>query len=266
MAVSQENRSIGVMLRAWRTARGKSQLALALEAGVSSRHLSFVETGRSAPSREMVLTIAEALDVPLRDRNGLLEAAGFAAIYRETPLEAPPMNEVRIALAHILRASGPNPSLVVNRRFDVIMANEAALKVFAFFAPEWQGMNVIRMLLSFDGLRNAVANWHEVTGHVVRRTKRELTESRTREPEDEALLAELIAAEASLTHSLPSAEHPAAVLLPVKLRKPPVELDMFTTITTLGTPLDITLQELRVETMFPADDASREGLARLTAS
>ena len=263
---SEQTRPIGLMLRAWRTARGKSQLALALEAGVSSRHLSFVETGRSAPSREMVLTIAEALDVPLRDRNGLLEAAGFAAIYRETPLEAPPMSQVRGALSHILRASDPNPSMVVNRRFDVIMLNDAALKLFGFFAPNWRGTNVIRMLLAADGLREVIANWDEVTGHVVRRTKRELTEIRARNPEDETLLAELIAAEAGLPHPLPSTDRPSALLLPLKLRKGSVELDMFTTITTLGTPLDITLQELRIETMFPADDASREGLGRLVTS
>lgn len=254
------------MLRAWRTARGKSQLALALEAGVSSRHLSFVETGRSAPSREMVLTIAEALDVPLRDRNGLLEAAGFAPIYRETPLEAPPMSEVRGALGHILRASEPNPALVVNRRFDVILANQPALKLFGFFAPQWKGTNVIRMLLSVEGLRDVITNWHEVAGHVVRRTRRELTEIRTRDRDDETLLAELIAADSALPHVLPHNEHPTAVLLPVKLRRDALELNLFTTITTLGTPLDITLQELRVETMFPADEPSRERLVKLVTS
>ena len=262
MAITAETRTVGTMLRAWRTARGKSQLTLALEAGVSSRHLSFVETGRSAPSREMVLTIAEALEVPLRDRNGLLEAAGFAAIYRETPLEAPSLDDVRAALEHILRASEPNPALVVNRRFDVLMWNDAAMRMFTLLAPRWQGSNVVRCLLSDDGLRPAIVNWHEVAGHVVRRTRRELTNLRHREPEDEALLAELIEVDAKLAPAAASGDHPAEVLLPLKIRHAGVGLNVFTTITTLGTPLDITLQELRIETLFPADAASREKLSQ----
>ncbi len=260
MAIPQQARAVGTMLRAWRTARGKSQLALALEAGVSSRHLSFVETGRSAPSREMVLTIAEALEVPLRDRNGLLEAAGFAPVYRETPLGEPPMSEVRAALDHILKASDPNPAIVVNRRFDVLMLNEAAGKLFVFFAPHWKGANGARMILSKEGLRDAIENWSEVAGHVVRRTRRELSESNVRDAEDEALLAELIEADSKLLHGQADT---SLAILPVKLRRGDVALSLFTTITTLGTPLDITLQELRIETMFPADAASRATLAEL---
>src|SRR5271156_4250503 len=118
----------GPLLRSWRRRRGLSQLDLSLDAAISARHLSFVETGRSKPSREMVLMLAEHLEVPLRDRNALLEAAGFVAAYRETPLDAPALSNVREALAHILEASEPNPTLIVNRRYDILRTNEAAVR------------------------------------------------------------------------------------------------------------------------------------------
>lgn len=247
--------TVGPMLRAWRSSRGKSQLALAVEAGVSTRHLSFVETGRSSPSREMVLTLAEHLDVPLRDRNALLEAAGFAAVFRETPLDAAAMTEVRAALAHILEASDPNPTLVVNRRYDVLLANSAAVSFLSFFAPRWKGKNnVVRMMLSPEGLRPAITNFDEVAGHVLRRLRAELASS-ARDAEDEAIFA--LAGEA-----IPAAHvaRPDRILVPLSLRRGKVSLDLFTTITTLGTPLDITLQELRIETFFAADPASRTRL------
>lgn len=248
--------TVGTLLRAFRSARGKSQLALALEAGVSTRHLSFVETGRSMPSRELVMTLAQTLDVPLRDRNVLLEAAGYAAIYRETPLDAPSMSEVRAALEHMLSASEPNPALVVNRRYDVLMVNRAAQSFFRAF--DYRGpMNIVRALLARDGLRPFIRNYPEVASYVVHRTRAELAVPR--DDEDRALLAELqIAAEKLRGH-----ERPSAVLLPLKLARGDLVLDLYTTIATLGTPLDITLQELRIETLFPADARSREHLARL---
>ncbi len=184
--------TFGPVLRAWRNARGKSQLALSIEAGVSSRHLSFVETGRSNPSREMVLTLAQALDVPLRDRNALLEAAGFAPVFRETPLDAPAMAEVRDALEHILRSHEPNAALVLDRRYDVLMANEATARLFAAFAPSFRGpANVARMVFEPSGLRPAIENWPEIAGHVAHRLRAELT-GRVRDAADEALLAEAI--------------------------------------------------------------------------
>jgi len=247
--------TVGPMLRAWRSSRGKSQLALAVEAGVSTRHLSFVETGRASPSREMVLTLAEHLDVPLRDRNALLEAAGYAAVFRETPLDAATMTEVRGALGHILEASEPNPTLVVNRRYDILRANEAAVSLLSFFAPTWKGKNnVARMMLSPEGLRPAIVNWSEVAGHVLRRLRAELGAG-VRDAADEEIFA-LAAAEIPATHGT----HPPSILVPLSLRRGKVSLDLFTTITTLGTPLDITLQELRIETLFAADAASRQVL------
>jgi transcriptional regulator with XRE-family HTH domain len=154
--------TFGPMLRAWRAARGKSQLALALEAGVSTRHLSFVETGRSTPSREMILAPA----VPLRERNARLEAAGFAAVYRETPLDAPVMAEAKDALGRILDSHLPNPALALNRRSDVLLANAAAVRVIGHLAREYRGkMNVASLLVGERGLRKAIVNWREVTWH-----------------------------------------------------------------------------------------------------
>jgi transcriptional regulator with XRE-family HTH domain len=249
------------MLRAWRSSRGKSQLALAVEAGISARHLSFVETGRSKPSREMVLTLAEHLEVPLRDRNVLLEAAGFAAVYRETPLDAPVMSDVRGALSHILDASEPNPTLVVNRRYDILLANEAAIRLLSFFAPTWRGKkNAALMLLSPEGLRPAVANWSEVASHIVHRLRSELSAIRARDRADEEMLERAIAAQAELEVPSSSTTRPPSILIPVQLRRDGLVLDLFTTITTLGTPLDITLQELRIETFFPVDAKSRQAL------
>ncbi len=254
--------AVGSLLRAWRTARKKSQLALAGEAGVSSRHLSFLETGRSTPSREMVLTLAEALEVPFRERNALLEAAGYAAIYRETSLGAPAMAEVRSALAQILAANEPNPTIVVNRRSDVLLTNDAALRLLAFFAPDWRGRNNIAlMLLSPQGLRPSIENWAEIAAHVIHRVRGELALARSRDAADEAVLARAIEAEAELGRAQPGSVNSAGVLVPVRLRRAGVTLDMFTTITTVGTPLDVTLQELRIETLFPASAGAREALA-----
>jgi transcriptional regulator with XRE-family HTH domain len=249
------------MLRAWRSSRGKSQLALAGDAGISARHLSFVETGRAKPSREMVLTLAEHLDVPLRDRNVLLEAAGFAAAYRETPLDAPDMADVRDALTRILDASEPNPTLVVNRRYDILLANEAAIRLLSFFAPTWRGKrNAALMLLSHDGLRPAIANWAEVASTIVHHLRSELSAIRTRDRADEEMLERALAAQRELQATAGSTTRQPSILIPVQLRRDDVVLDLFTTITTLGTPLDITLQELRIETFFPVDAKSREAL------
>jgi transcriptional regulator with XRE-family HTH domain len=253
--------TVGPMLRSWRSSRGKSQLALAVEAGVSTRHLSFVETGRSSPSREMVLTLAEHLDVPLRDRNRLLEAAGYAAVFRETPLDAAPMSEVRVALSHILDASEPNPTLVVNRRYDVLLANAAAVELLSFFAPAWKGKNnVARLLFSSEGLRPNVVDWPVVAGHVIRRLRAELS-SGTRDARDDEILELAIAAQSDLAEHTSEAARPPSILVPVTFRRGDVVIDLFTTITTLGTPLDITLQELRIETLFAANPESRRALA-----
>ncbi len=263
MIPSNDAASVGRLLRAWRTARKKSQLALAGEAGISSRHLSFVETGRSRPSRQMVLALAEALRVPLRERNKLLVAAGFAPAYRETPLDAPPMAEVRNALSHILAASEPNPTFVVDRRYDILLTNDAGLRLLAFFAPQWRGKNnMALMVLSPLGLKPALENWAEVATKVVRRVRGELAlVGQDLDAADEAILRSTIEVEAELEDVSPREGRPPSILVPVKLRRDELVLEMFTTITTVGTPLDITLQEVRIETLFPATREARDALA-----
>ncbi len=255
------------MLRSWRTSRGKSQLALAVEAGVSTRHLSFVETGRGKPSRELVLSLAEHLEVPLRERNALLTAAGFAPVFRETALDADGMRDVRAALTHILAAHEPQPALVVNRRYDVLLANAAAVELLSFYAPNWRGKNnLARLLVAPEGLRPAVVNYAETAGHLLRRVRAELSSGSARDAEDEKLLALVAVAEAELAalgHPPTSGRSPGDVLLPVTFERAGERVDLFTTITTLGTPLDITLQELRIETFFPANERSRAALSRI---
>jgi transcriptional regulator with XRE-family HTH domain len=264
--IAMQASTVGPLLRAWRSSRGKSQLALAVEAGISTRHLSFLETGRSLPSREMVLTLAEHLEVPLRDRNTLLEAAGYAAVYRETPLEALAMADVRQALTQILAANAHNPTLVVNRRYDVLLANDAAINLLSFFAPRWRGKNnIARMLLGHEGLRPHVLDWADAAAYTVRRLRAELAGERN--AEDEQLLALADAVQAELPHAAaPKSGASSSILLPISLRRENVQVDLFTTIATVGTPLDITLQELRIETFFAANAQSRTALARIIAS
>lgn len=268
MSNAGQTSTVGALLRSWRNSRGMSQLSLSLEAGVSSRHLSFIENGRSTPSREMVLALAETLELPLRDRNELLQAAGYASVYRETPLEAPSMDHIRQSLLALLRASEPNPTLVVDRRYDIRMANDAAKKLLGCFCKDVQAAsqapNLVRLLVAREGLRDAIVNRDEVMAFMVDRIRRELTNLRERDAADDALLQEIEAIEPRGRPRNVTA--PSSFILSVKLRKGDVRLELFTTITTLGTPLDITLQELRIETLYPANAESKATMDRLLAS
>jgi transcriptional regulator with XRE-family HTH domain len=258
-SIASAGLTIGRIIRSRRVSRGKSQLHLALDAGISSRHLSFVETGRSNPSREMVVTLAEALEVPLRERNVWLEAAGYAALYRETPLDSPSMSEIRVALGYILDAHGPNPAFAFNRRYDIVMRNDAARRLLSFFAPEWRGPdNLLEMLLFRDGLRDSVEHWAERAAYGIDHVKRELSGT-PNDASDEAFLRRLVAAERELPPSGKGAGVPSsAIVVPMRLRRAGTYVEFFTAVTTLGTPLDITLQELRIETYFPATASSRD--------
>lgn len=241
-----------------------SQLALSLQAGVSSRHLSYMETGRASPSRDMVLTLAIALEMPLRDRNAFLHAAGFAPMYRETPLDASPMGPVRDAVDLLLRSTEPNPSFVVNRRYDVLDANDTGrwlLETFtedlaSFSAPH----NFGRLLVSTIGMRKYVENWADVARKVLGRLNRELGGAHTRDASDEALLQAIGPTLAEIGVS-PNPADALPLLVPVRLSRPPLTVRLFTTIATLGTPLDVTLQELRIEMLFPADAETKQMLA-----
>jgi transcriptional regulator with XRE-family HTH domain len=264
--------SFGARLRQWRLARRMSQLTLATEAEVSSRHLSFLETGRAQPSREMVLLLAGVLDVPLREQNVLLTAAGYAPIHRETALGAPELDQVRRALGFMLAQQEPYPALVVDRHWNLLMQNEAAGRVFGLFldreaAAQVPGPpNVVRMTFHPRGLRPYIANWEALAGPLIQQIHREavggIPDEGTRR-----LLEEMLAYPGVPERwRRPDVTAQSAPVLPLALRKDDLALRFFTTLATLGTPQDITLQELRVECFFPADTATEELARRLASS
>jgi transcriptional regulator with XRE-family HTH domain len=259
---------VGPLLQHWRRSRRLSQLALAAEAAVSIRHLCFIETGRASPSRTMVLKLADALDVPLRERNTLLLAAGFAPAYPESPLDAPALAAVRGALDAILAQQEPYPAVVMDRGWDIRHTNAAATRFFGFLqaghdaAPPGPA-NVLRMMFHPDGVRRYVTNWPDVAEALVRRVHREAiggaTDERARQIRDEVL------AYPGVPASLAAVDVTAPLLpiVPVSFGRDGRRFDYFSTVTTLGTPQDVTLQELRIECFFPADRATTTEAHRL---
>jgi transcriptional regulator with XRE-family HTH domain len=258
-ATLHAERSVGRIVRAWRQARGLSQLALAIDAGFSSRHISFIETGRTHPSREALLALAEVLDVPLRERNGLLEAAGFARMYAETPLASEQMAHVRGVLQFILDRHLPYAALVLDRHSTCLLGNGASGRLLSMLIQPpllSEGANLLRVIFHPDGVRRWIVNWAEVERHLLDRAERELG-AVTNDVVGAQLLAEVRGYVGSSTPGRPSSQLRATdLLLPIHIRTPDLELRLFSTIMTLGTPRDVTLQELRVETFFPADEAS----------
>ena len=255
----------GAMLREWRRRRGASQLELALRSGVSQRHVSFLESGRARPSREMVGQLAGALDVPLRQQNTLLMAAGFAPVYRERDLGAPELGVVRQALNHMLKQQEPYPAVVVDRLWNLLDANEPANRLTAFLLDGVPGAaqqtgrpNLLRSILARDMLRTRIDNWEEVARHLVRTTYAEILadggdEDALRFIDDVMALPDVPRAWRHQRFD----ETPTPVLT-VDFRKGDTKLRLFTTIATLGTPQDVTLQEVRVECFFPADEATQQ--------
>ncbi len=261
--------SAGDLIRGWRAARGLSQMALALDVDVSPRHMSFVETGRSRPSRDLVLRIAERLAIPAREENALLEAAGHARRYRESRLDDTDLRQVRDVLRFLLDRHEPNSALVFDGRWDIVMANQAHHRARDFFLgdeelpPEVRD-NLLRLTFHPRGLRPWIVNWHVVGPVLVRRVERELAEAPSRrelrQVRDEVLGYGPVAAH------VPRDAAPAGVLLPVHLRKGEVDLRLFSVLSSIGTALDVTLQELRVESFFPADAASAETWRKLAGA
>ena len=236
-----------------------SQLDLALEAGFSARHVSFIETGRTQPSRQALLAIAETLEVPLRERNRLLEAGGYAHVYRQTPLAAEEMNHIRGVLQFILDRHKPYAALVLDRYSNCVMGNGVSDRLMASVVDSSllaEHMNSLRLVFHPLGARRFIVNWDEVSRHLLSRAEREL--GHTKEDKMAAeLLAELRGYAGPSARQRSSAGVAAGdLLLPIHIRRGDLELRMFSTIMTLGTPQDVTLQELRIETFFPADDAS----------
>lgn len=253
----------GPMLRTWRRRRGASQLALALQSGVSQRHVSFLESGRARPSREMVVQLTTALDVPLRQRNAMLLAAGFAPAYRETNFAAPELQPVRKAIDHILKRQEPYPAVVIDRLWNLIQSNEAAVAFTVFLfegppptPPPGKPPNILHWLLDPKALRPKIANWEEVARHLVSTTYAEILADGG-EPKALAFIEEIMAypdVPASF-RKLRFEDRPQPVLT-VDYVVGGKSLSVFTAISTLGTPQDVTLQEVRIESFFPADDRS----------
>ena len=248
--------AIGPLLQYWRKVRSMSQLDLAYEADVSPRHVSFVETGRAKPSRDMVLQLAAALAVPLRERNALLLAAGFAPVFRESRLDDPHLASVRTALDAILQQQEPYPAVVMNRGWDIVAGNGAATLFFGMLLGEraTRGTsNVLRLMFHPEGLRPSVANWEAVAQALVQRLHREAVGGVL----DDALgrlLAEILQYP-GVPKNWGTPDFGAAVVpvLPVCFRHGAKAFNFFSTVTVLGTPQDITLQELRIECFFPSD-------------
>jgi transcriptional regulator with XRE-family HTH domain len=258
--------SFGERLRHWRRRRQWSQQALADHAELSARHLSFLETGRAQPSREMVLRLSDRLGVPFRERNPLLEAAGYAPMYRSSAIDEPGMAVARRSLDIVLRSHLPNPALAFDRRYDVIAANDAV-------APLLEGahadllspaINVVRISLHPRGLADRIVNFGQWRRHVLSRLRAQS------EARDDAFLRDLF--DEVSGYPLPAEpgvdlrdEHPG-VLLPLQLRSTAGVLSFVSIVTVFGTPHDITLQELAIESFFPADDFTSQQLAAAAAA
>jgi transcriptional regulator with XRE-family HTH domain len=247
--------ALGRLLREWRGRRGLSQLDLALAARTTQRHLSFIESGRAAPSREMVLRLAATMDVPLRQQNVLLLAAGYAPAWSERELSEPALAMVSRALDHMLAQHEPFPAFVVDRRWNLLRANAGAVRLTEFLLGPIPGdaapVNLAIALMSPQGLRPFIANWPEVALYFFRSVQADGTQ------ETAALLERLLALPdvSSLSEGWPFDEGQPPVL-PIHFRRNGTSLYVFTTIATLGTPRDVTVQEIRIECFFPADDAT----------
>ena len=255
-----ENR-VGMMLREWRQRRRLSQLDLALDAGVSSRHLSFVETGRSRPSPEMVLTLAQRLEVPLRERNRLLLAAGYAPRFQQRSFEAPELAPVRDAVGRLLAGHEPYPALAVDTAWNLVASNGALGLLLEGVADDLlvPPANCMRLALHPDGLAPRILNLGEWRGHLLARLRREA--ALRRDPRLDDLLAEVDA--------YPGEDHVERsgtdIMVTLRLASSVGDLTLFSTVTTFGTAADITVAELSIEAFFPADDATAEALRSAAA-
>ncbi len=256
-------RPVGELLREWRQRRRLSQLDLACEAEISTRHLSFVETGRAVPSREMVLRLAEHLDVPMRERNALLLAAGFAPVFAERTLDDPALEAARGAVVVVLARQKPYPAFALDRQWRIVASNRALPQLYDGVAAELLAppVNAMRLSLHPRGLAPRIGNLAEWRAHLLARLRRQIAVSG--DADLAALLRELL--------TYPAPEHdapppsPAAVLVPLRIATGAGTLSFFSTTTVFGTPLDVTLAELAVELFFPADDATDAIVRRLDA-
>lgn len=251
---------VGVLVRDWRTRRRRSQLDLALDAGVSARHLSFVETGRSRPSPELLLVLADRLDIPLRERNRLLLAAGYAPRYPARPLDHESMAPVRAVIQRMLDAHDPYPGVVIDRAWNVVLANTAAGALTEGLPPHLvePPFNIYRACLHPDGLARRTRNfteWADYLLHQLQRTIRLTADPALQELDREVHAYPDVAA---MTAPPASPWDDTPLLVPFQLEHGDQVLSMLTTLTTFGTPRDVTLDELAIELFFPADESTEK--------
>lgn len=262
MPVLAHASQFGPMLREWRLARRLTQQALAEQAEISTRHLSFLETGRSQASREMALVLGNALELPLRERNALLSAAGFSPAYRQTPLDDAAMAHVRDALDRMLAQQEPYPAMVLDRGWNLLRMNEGGQRMFARLlagrTPQFEVLgNLAHALFHPEGLREVIVNWPAAAAMMAERLHREAADDPS--PEGPRALRDAVLAYPGVpaTLQLPALDRSSPIALPVHVRAPDGgEARLFVMLATLGTPLDVTAEELRIELYFPLDDDS----------
>jgi transcriptional regulator with XRE-family HTH domain len=261
--VVSSDQTFGRLLKHWRSQRNFSQLHLSMASDVSQRHISFIESGRSRPSRNTILKLAAVLDIPLRQQNQMLTTAGFASVYSEFDLSAPEVEPIRKALELMLRQQEPYPAFVMDRYWNQMTTNEGAAKLFSWVlgearVPEFIGLNLMKLFLHPEGAKPYVGNWAAIVPQLIHRVHREsLAEGQ--DERSQGLFDELLSyPEVRQFWQAPIQEYWQLPLLTVNFIKAGRSLNFFSTMTTLGTPYDITLQELRLECLFPADEKTAQ--------
>jgi transcriptional regulator with XRE-family HTH domain len=251
----------GEMLKRWRVQRGHSQISLGAEARISTRHLSFLETGRAKPSRQMVLILGEHLDMPLRERNRMLAAAGFAPNFAEHRLDDPGLSTVRSSMEMVLTAHEPFPALIVDKRMNLVSHNNAVMPLLAGVDPELlkPPVSVIRLTLHPEGLSSRILNLPEWSGHLLHALKRDADAS------GDPYLQDLLLEMRSYTKDVRPAVHtdPQSLAVPLRLKLDDRVLSFISTVTVFRSPLDVTLSELALETLLPLDESTAAALYQL---
>jgi transcriptional regulator with XRE-family HTH domain len=260
---SSNSNAFGRLLKGWRGRRGFSQLDLAVAARTTQRHLSFIESGRAKPSREMILRLSTTMGLSLRQQNALMLAAGYAPVWRERDLSAPDLAVVNGALDYMLGQHEPYPAFVIDRYWNLLRANKGALNLTEFLtgaAPPTtpsEPINLAVTLLAPDGLRPFIANWEEVALHFIRGVQADAHADGTAETAD--LLNRLLALpDVPAASELPTLSEAQTPVLPIHFDREEISLRLFTTIATLGTPRDVTLEEIRIEFFFPMDEPTAQ--------
>ena len=266
--IASDARTIGKHIRDWRQRRRMSQLEFALDVKISQKHLSFIESGRSSPSREMVLRLAEHLNVPLRERNMMLLAAGYAPVFPERRLDDPALQAARTAIDLLLKAHEPFPAIAIDRHWT-LMASNAVVPVLLELVADKSllepPVNVLRVSLMPGGLAPHIVNLPEWRAHLLARLRHQI--DMTADPKLEMLFRDLQACPVPATHSTEGTSNAdyAGIVVPFRLKTPGAVMSFLSTTTVFGTPVDITLSELALETFFPADAATADALRAVVA-